>query len=297
VIAPGTDQDAGSEPGVVIVTNGNAFARCFLDETLRRHADRITHVHIVTGIRADTGRVRAIARYARRSGLRYVAYKASTYVAPLVLAATRQVHAPFVWQVTEELGVPTSFVTDPNAGAVLDQLRSRPGQLLVSVSCPMRIDAEVLEAATLGAINVHSSALPTDAGLAPYVWVLARDAPTTAVTVHVMDPRIDTGEVLQAPQVDIEPRTSAMALFLRQAEVGGRALSEVVGRTLHDGRLPAGTPQAAEARTYHGMPTRESIAALRANGHRLVRRGDLRRLVGRLRAGTRLTVPVSLTSS
>lgn len=291
------DHGSGRQPGVVIVTNGNAFARRFLDDTIRRHADRITHVHIVTGIRADSSRLGAIGRYARRSGLRYVAYKVVTYLAPLVLAATRRVRAPFVWQVADELGIPTSFVADPNDGAVLELLRSRPGQLLVSVSCPMRIHAEVLEAATLGAVNVHSSALPADAGLAPYVWVLARDAASTAVSVHVMEPRIDTGDVLRAPEVTIDPRTSAMSLFLRQAEAGSRALEEVVDETLRERRLPTGTPQDPSARSYHGMPTREAIAALRAHGHRLIRRGDLRRLVRTLREGATPGASVRSTSA
>jgi len=268
---------------IVVVTNGNAFAKLFLAPTLRRFADRIDAVYVVTGIRSDAGRVRSIWRYARRSGVRYVAYKALTYLAPFAARATGRLPEPFVPQLATSLGIPVRYVATPDAPGVVAALRAAPA-LLVSVSCPMRIPVPVLEAASAGAVNVHSSLLPADAGLAPYVWVLAQGRATTGVTVHVMEERFDTGAILRAPAVPIAPRTTAMALFLAQAAAGGAALAAVAADVLASGRLPDGTPQDHRQRSYHGMPTRSAIADLRANGHRLVRRRDLVAYLRALRA-------------
>lgn len=280
---------------LVIVTNGNAFARLFLASTVERFADRIAQVFVVTGIRRDAGRLRSLARYAAVSGPRYVGYKALTYAVPAALRAMGRLDDPFVWQFAPRFGIRTAFVADPNDGAVIDSLRAGDeDRLLISVSCPMRIGSEVLDAATLGAINVHSSLLPADAGLAPYVWALARGAEETGVTVHVMEPRIDTGRILSAPRLRVEPGTSAMQLFLRQASAGGDALADVVAQTLRDGRLPTGVQQDPTRRSYHGMPTRAAIADLRANGHRLASAADFRRFITALRTGP--SVPAEASS-
>ncbi|MFA9430143.1 formyltransferase family protein [Egicoccus sp. AB-alg2] len=281
---------------VVVVTNGNAFAKLFLAPTLRRFADRVAAVYVVTGIRSDAGRVRSIWRYVRRSGVRYVGYKAFTYLLPLLARASGRLPEPFVPQLAASLGIPVRYVTTPDAPELLDTLRAGPS-LLVSVSCPMRVPVEVLEAASAGAVNVHSSQLPADAGLAPYVWVLAQGRRATGVSVHVMEERFDTGAILRAPVVPITPRMSVLALFLRQAAVGGPALADVVGHTLAQGRLPAGAPQDHRARSYHGMPTRAAMRDLRANGHRLVRRGDVGDYLGALRADEAPAEPTAAAAS
>lgn len=260
---------------IVILTNGNAFARLLLTPVLERHAERIASVHVVTGIRSDVGRLRAIARYVRHSGIGYVATKVLTYLAPWLLGRFGTVPDPFVPDLARRLGIPVHHVTDPNVDEVVDHV-ARPGTLLVSVSCPLKVDVRLLEAADHGAINVHSSALPAYAGLAPYLWVLADGRSSTAVTVHEMEERFDTGAILAAPVIPIRPGTSSVGLFVAQVVAGAHALLEVVDAVVDTGALPPGRAQDLTRRSYRGMPTREAVRSLRQHGHRLVELGDLR---------------------
>lgn len=276
---------------LVVLTNGNAFARLFLTPLLERHADRVASVHLVTGIRADVGRARAIARYVRRSGPGYVAAKAATYLVPWALGRRGGVDAPFVDDLARRLDLPVHRVADPNVAEVIDHV-AQPGTLLVSVSCPLKLGVPLLEAADLGAVNVHSSALPAYAGLAPYLWVLAHGETSTAVTVHAMEERFDTGAVLAAPPVPIRPGASMIELFLDQAVAGGRALADVVDTVVREGALPTGQPQDLARRSYHGMPTTAAVRAVRSHGHRLAAWRDVaayRATLGQLAAPDRLT--------
>ncbi|MTV24478.1 hypothetical protein FTX61_03460 [Nitriliruptoraceae bacterium ZYF776] len=250
-------------------------------------------------MRADVGRVRAVGRYVRRSGPGYVAAKAATYLAPWALGRTGAVGDPFVADLARHLGLPVASVADPNVAEVVEHV-AQPETLLVSVSCPLKLGVPLLEAADLGAVNVHSSPLPAYAGLAPYLWVLANGETTTAVTVHEMEERFDTGAILASPQVPIRPGASMIELFLEQAVAGGHALAEVVDAVVRDGALPSGRTQDLTRRSYHGMPTMDAVRSVRSHGHRLVARRDVaayREALRRVAAPSRPAPGVAAPSS
>ena len=203
-----------------------------------------------------------------------------------MLGWTACISDPFVPRFARRLGIEVRFVADPNDLEAVRWVEDQPSVLLISVSCPMKLEPPLLDAADAGAINVHSSALPAYAGLAPYVWVLAKGEEVTAVTVHHMEERLDTGAVLAQPTVAIAPGVSAFELFVQQAQVGGPALRDVVSVAIERGALPVGRPQDHSRRSYVGMPTRATIRDLRRRGHRLLRIRDLVRYVRAVRGTT-----------
>lgn len=94
----------------------------------------------------------------------------------------------------------------------------------------------LLEATPHGAINVHFSLLPAYRGAAPVQWALARCEATTGVTTMQLDEGLDTGDVLLARDVRIEPGEHAPALAARLAGFGADLLRETLD-ALADGVL------------------------------------------------------------
>lgn len=97
-------------------------------------------------------------------------------------------------------------------------------EVLVVVAYGRILPKPVLEAAPLGAINVHFSLLPSLRGAAPVQWALARGARETGVTTFRIDEGLDTGALLLQRRVAIAPGEHAPALLARLAAVGAEVL-------------------------------------------------------------------------
>ncbi len=77
-------------------------------------------------------------------------------------------------------------------------------------------------------VNTHSAPLPAFPGRHPIEDVLAAGVPETAATVHWVDEGIDTGPVIRAEAVPVEPGDTPDTLRARVQNVEHRILPEVV---------------------------------------------------------------------
>jgi formyltetrahydrofolate-dependent phosphoribosylglycinamide formyltransferase len=77
-------------------------------------------------------------------------------------------------------------------------------------------------------VNTHSAPLPAYPGAHPIEDVLAAGAPETAATVHWVDEGIDTGPVIRAVPVPVEPGDTPDTLRARVQAVEHRLLPDVV---------------------------------------------------------------------
>lgn len=94
-------------------------------------------------------------------------------------------------------------------------------------------------------VNVHDTPLPQYRGRG--VWALINDEPYTALTIHVLDAGLDTGNVLHQELVPIRATDTVMDLYARVNELQRARLGDTVLRFL-DGY--EGVPQRHEAATY-----------------------------------------------
>jgi methionyl-tRNA formyltransferase len=86
----------------------------------------------------------------------------------------------------------------------------------------------VLAALPRGIINLHFSLLPAYRGAAPVQRALLDGVEVTGVTTFQIDAGMDTGPMLLAAQVAVDPREDAGALTARLAEVGARLTVETL---------------------------------------------------------------------
>lgn len=100
-------------------------------------------------------------------------------------------------------------------------------------------------------INVHYAPLPRYRGNAPVNWAIINGEPSTAITIHMMDPEVDSGNVLYQENVPIVAGDTATTLFAKLNAIQARHLGPTVGRTVATGWR--GDRQFGEAATY-GCP-------------------------------------------
>jgi len=105
----------------------------------------------------------------------------------------------------------------------------------------------------LGTLNVHMGLLPPMRGMNVAEWSAFMGVPL-GCTVHVVDPGVDTGDIIMFREVDAAGATDIQALRDRVDDAQVIALGEVVRWVLEHGALPPACPQGRESgRQYFAM--------------------------------------------
>jgi folate-dependent phosphoribosylglycinamide formyltransferase PurN len=132
----------------------------------------------------------------------------------------------------------------------LAALRDFAPDLLVLVGADL-VPRAVLEIPRIGTINAHYGLLPAYRGMNVTEWSVFHGDPP-GVTVHMVDPGIDTGDILLREEIAIGPGETFATLRVKHQEVAQRLLADAA-LALLDGTAER-TPQApAEGRQYYRM--------------------------------------------
>jgi methionyl-tRNA formyltransferase len=124
------------------------------------------------------------------------------------------------WNLAARLGLsptPARRVREPGFAAELAHSRA---DLLLNVHSLYIVPTAVLQVPRFGAYNLHPGPLPGYAGLNAPSWAIYNGEETHGVTVHRMEPGIDTGAVVFQERFPIEAQDTGLSLALRCAEKG-----------------------------------------------------------------------------
>nr|WP_255603928.1 formyltransferase family protein [Oscillochloris sp. ZM17-4] len=144
---------------------------------------------------------------------------------------------PNILQIAAAHAIPALALGRPAGAAALAALAAlRPD--LACVACwPWRIPPALLGLPRHGFLNVHPSLLPDLRGPEPIFWALRAGAERVGATVHLMDPGLDTGDIVAQGGADLAAGAGWEEVEGRAAALGGRLLAEAVG-LLAAGRMP-----------------------------------------------------------
>jgi methionyl-tRNA formyltransferase len=109
-------------------------------------------------------------------------------------------------------------VSDP---AFCAEIMNLSPDVLVVVAFGQLLKRPLLEAAPLGAVNIHASLLPRYRGAAPINWAVINGETKTGLTAMRLDEGMDTGPVLLQEEIEIDPADTAGALHDRLASKSG----------------------------------------------------------------------------
>lgn len=179
-----------------------------------------------------------------------------------------------------EHGVPTTAAERVRDPALADELRTLGTDVLLNVHALHVIRREVLGAPRVGAFNLHPGPLPEYAGLNAPSWAIVHGRDRHGVTLHWMEPGIDTGDVVARADFDLSPTDTGGSVALRCAEKGLELLDDLLARLADDPATVPRLPQQLGERHYYGRevprggrvpwaaPTREVLDFVRAFDYR-----------------------------
>jgi len=107
---------------------------------------------------------------------------------------------------------------------------------LVVVAYGHIIPPWMIELPRLGCINLHASLLPKYRGAAPIQWSLMRGERRTGITTMLIDPGMDTGDILLQRDVEVEAEDTTETLSLRLSTLGADLMVETL-RGLERGEI------------------------------------------------------------
>src|SRR5579862_8868048 len=127
-----------------------------------------------------------------------------------------------------EEGIPVLQPERARGTDFLQELRALAPDISVVVAYGQILSAEVIDAPSLGTLNIHASLLPELRGAAPIQAAIRDGCPETGVSIMRMIPPLDAGPVILQLRTPIAADETSGELQLRLAELGATALIEAL---------------------------------------------------------------------
>lgn len=154
-------------------------------------------------------------------------------------------HIP-IWEVAR--------LSDP---VTLDTLRHYAPDMFCVACFSLYLPRVVLDIPRYGCLNLHPSRLPANRGPDPIFWTLREGKHQTGVTVHYMDEKLDTGDIVAQTIIDIPDGIRYAQLETRCAVQGGTLLAQAVW-DIYRGRATS-FPQDEAKGEYDPLPSHEDF--------------------------------------
>jgi len=146
--------------------------------------------------------------------------------------------------------LPTVAPDDINHPLWAARVRKLAPDVLFSFYYRNLVGREILEIPKAGAFNLHGSLLPKYRGRCPVNWVLLHGEEETGVTLHVMTPRPDDGDIVAQKRIPIADDDTAKTLHERSVQASAALLDEILPK-IRKGDVPR-TPQDPAKASYFG---------------------------------------------
>ena len=132
----------------------------------------------------------------------------------------------------------------------------------------------------LGCINLHKGKVPEYRGMPPGFWELYDGATTAGVTVHFVDSKLDTGDIVATGTIEISPKETPDSLREKLHEEGASTLARAVAAIQEGTAAPL--PQSHTATRARTRPTLKEVSLLRKRLRHWRGQRDLREILRNL---------------
>lgn len=161
-----------------------------------------------------------------------------------------------------DAGIPVLEPPDVNAPDVVERIAALAPELVFSFYLRQILKPALLAIPSRGALNLHGSLLPQYRGRCPVNWVLVHGETETGVTLHYMEPKPDTGDIVAQRHVAITDDDTARTLNRKLGDAA-RALVRETFPTLLGGTAPRIPQDHARATTFRGRRPADGLLAWR----------------------------------
>ena len=131
----------------------------------------------------------------------------------------------------EAVGIPWLEPETPRDPAFVERLAALAPELITVAGYHKIIPKSVLDLPGHGTLNLHGSLLPRYRGPCTWKWAIMNGEESTGVTVHVITPELDNGDLLGQRAIPIRADHTGATLFAEISRVGAELLADTVAGT------------------------------------------------------------------
>jgi methionyl-tRNA formyltransferase len=176
----------------------------------------------------------------------------------------RPLKVPSLREVKGRYGIPVIGSQDVNEAETVATIRGWQPDLLISIHLNQLIKRDLIDLPRLGCLNIHPALLPRNRGLFPYFWAIANGDEETGVTLHWVDEKFDTGDILLQAPISLNLDDTMTSLQYRSAQVGTDLV--VRGVELVEAGNPPHIAQDNSQATYYSWPSPADQRRFRERG-------------------------------
>ena len=254
---------------IVILTYESLFSNMITERILQQFPGQVVGIVrsdcLIYGKELPQG----LLFLAQKAGLRFVGRKALEFFQSRLTAIVfrmigRQTKVNSLRNMKAIYNVPIIGSTDVNSEETLAQIRAWQPDFVISNYLNQFIKAELIDLPPKGIVNVHPALLPRHRGLFPYFWVLTEQDQETGATVHWVDHKFDTGEILTQGKITVEAHDTIQSLSYKSANTAADILVEAIN--LVEAGDPPRIAQDNSQASYHTWPTPADQRRFRKQG-------------------------------
>lgn len=242
---------------IVILTYESLFSNMMTERLLQEYPGQVVGIVrsdcLIYGKSLPAG----LFYLLKRTGLRFVGRKAlelfqsrATAIVFRLIGRKPKVHS--LREIRSHYGVPVIGSVDVNNPQTIEQIKAWQPDLVISIYLNQLIKTELIHLPSQGTLNIHPALLPRHRGLFPYFWVIAGGETETGVTIHWVDEKFDTGDLLLQERIKVEPGDTIISLSYKSAVVGADMLVRAI-QLIAAGNPPHLSQDHSQA-SYHSWP-------------------------------------------
>lgn len=126
---------------------------------------------------------------------------------------------------------------------------------IIVVAFGQILPESILNIPKYGCINVHASLLPAYRGAAPIQWAVIDGLKTSGVTTMYMAKGLDTGDIIEQSEIEIDPKETGGSLFDKLADLGAKLIVSTLDKL--SSNTASRTPQDDRLSSYAKMLTKD----------------------------------------
>jgi methionyl-tRNA formyltransferase len=156
-----------------------------------------------------------------------------------------------VQKLCEQRGLRYRIVQQSELLNLVPEIKAIAPDYLFSFYYRFMLPTELLETATIAALNMHGSLLPKYRGRAPVNWAVLHGETETGATLHIMEAKPDAGDIVGQVAVPIEIHETGKEVFDKVSQAAKQVMEKVLPQ-LMQGNLPRQANRLAEGSYFGG---------------------------------------------
>ncbi|MGQ0607070.1 MAG: methionyl-tRNA formyltransferase [Chloroflexota bacterium] len=127
---------------------------------------------------------------------------------------------PSLRRAAADRGLPVLDAANVNDADFVRRVDQLAPDFLLSFQAAPILRAPLIGTARIAALNLHYGPLPRYRGVSPIAWALLNGEASHGVTLHVIEPGIDSGPIVTGTDVPIRPNDTGRTLYDRCVDAG-----------------------------------------------------------------------------